>query len=354
MKRRLFTLFLCLYAASGLLSSLELKEGKIQLVLHEDFGRFSIAYRENPEAGNSIPLLLDQDPRTSLLEIFSDNKILRMGESPGFSFSLAKTAEGASFLWVSPGLQVKQSFGFLKSRESSVIDAVRVTLEITNTADADNTVGAKYIFDTYLGEKSGNHFQVQGMEKITSETAFKPDSAKFSILSSSPDTQGHDAVGFFVLLDGEGVTSVDEVVLANWKRLNESPWKYEVNPKRNFNLLPYSINDSAISLLYRERPLKTGETRKITTIFGNKSSGLYVLPAVPDKNLSNLLLQASRPDTSPGEDPNKGLRLDLLTVEDLIEKLNTRLSQETPPSREDIQVFQKILEELKKRKTQYE
>ena len=53
--------------------SLEINEGLVKLILHEGSGRFSISYMDSSGGNAYIPLLVDEDFRTSVLSIVIGN-----------------------------------------------------------------------------------------------------------------------------------------------------------------------------------------------------------------------------------------------------------------------------------------
>ncbi len=342
-------LFIAVLASVG---TLELQTGRIRLVLHENIGRFSLYYLNDVKTNTYIPLLLDQDPRTTVLTVLLNNKTIRMGETAGFTLTTEKTVDGGLFTWKSSSLEVYQNFSFIKSKESAFVDAVKITLTLKNTGDADASVGAKYLLDTYLGEASQNHFSSPSKARYLEETSLKPSLKDFYFFSADPTAS--TGIGLQVMLMGEGITPVSEVVFANWKRLNENPWKYQTNSSRNFNLLPYSINDSAAALYYDEEVLRKGDKREIVTIMGNRSSGFFEASAAASSNISNLLQQASAQKDGRTGDLLGALKSDLLTVEDLIRQINTRLGSAQPLTGDEVLILQRVLDELKQRKSRYE
>jgi hypothetical protein len=337
------------------LHGMEIKEGKIKLVLHDRIGRFSLYYLNDPAGNSYIPLFLDQDPRTSLLTVFYKGRTFRMGDSSGFVFSMEKISEtGGAFFWKSSEFEVSQSFNLIKSLESVEIDGIRVIIHIKNTGETEASVGAKFLIDTYLGEDSRTHFSTPGRNRYQTETSLRPSPRENYFVSAAGE---NDGVGFQAALTGNGVTPVDEVIFANWKRLNETYWRYTVNSSRNFNMLPYSINDSAACLFYPEEPLGSGETREITMVFGNISSGRYEgLPPseTVDSSLTSLLQYATQTGTRKASNNEASIKADLLTVQDLIRQLNSRLDSKQPVTNEELHILQRILDELTRRKSQYE
>ena len=89
-----------------------------------------------------------------------------------------------------------------------------------NLTDRDMSIGMRLILDSYLGEKSGMHFLTDLRPKISGETVLA-ESAKDSWLVSPSAENGK--VGLKVGL--KAGTSPDSVILANWSRINSSPWR---------------------------------------------------------------------------------------------------------------------------------
>ncbi|MCX7787055.1 MAG: hypothetical protein N2442_05105 [Spirochaetes bacterium] len=349
--RRRF-IVIALLCVAGMGSSLEISQGKIKLVIHEPFERF-ILYTRFLAGGSGrvewAPLMVDKDPRTSYVTLRVNDNIYRLGSIPGVRARIGKGPEGGIIHWVFPELEVKQTFSFLRSKESTESDALRIMLEVTNLKDVEISLGVRYTLDTYLGERSSIPFRTGGIPAITRETTFVPDGENWFILSEDPERN----IGMQILLRGEGVTPVERVVVANWRRLSDSPWEYPVNPTRSFTLLPYSINDSAIALYYPTLPLKSRETRRIVTVLGNKGSGAYLVDgsysagALIKPDLDALLHTSREGETSA--DFNAKLLAELSRVEEFIDRISKRVSDSTPVSKEELEVYRKVLEELTKR-----
>ncbi|MFW5789482.1 MAG: hypothetical protein ACOCW3_06060, partial [Spirochaetota bacterium] len=98
--------------------------------------------------------------------------------------------------------------------------------------------------------------------------------------------------GFQIMLSGEATTEPQAAVLANWKRLADSSWDYEVNETRDFNRLPYSINDSALLVLYPVEQLRSGDSYSVVAQMGDLSPQGYLSPqAAAETTGANPLLE---------------------------------------------------------------
>ncbi|TFG64552.1 MAG: hypothetical protein E4H36_02650 [Spirochaetales bacterium] len=349
--KRLCVLFLILLVP-GFLSSLEIKEGKIKLVLQEKNGRFSAYYLKDVKQNKYVPLLFDQDPRTTSLNILEGNKVYKMGEASGFQQTVEKTQEGARFVWKSAMLQVTEDFSFIRSQSSPLANGFSITVSVKNLSDQDIYIGIRYILDTYLGEDANIHFNTGTNKNITTEKSY----SAFSLPAFVVSTDGTaDGLGFMVMAKNGGVTQPDQLVIANWKRLNDSSWSFTANETRNFNLLPYSINDSALALYYNTARLGKGEQKQIKLAMGAYiSEGFSVSSSASESPIASMFQNAIINEPKDGNDIESAVKSDLLTISDLIEKINSGLLNPGSISEGDLNIIRQIIDELKKRKTRYD
>jgi hypothetical protein len=256
-------IFLSIFFICGQAYGLEVTNGNVKLVLHEDTGRFSLYYMVNPETKKYVSMLVDQDIRTSFLSLLIDNKVTRMGESSQFKEKLEKKETGATRTWTSDWLEVTENFKFTAS-DNKDTDGVKITLSIKNKGDVKTIVGARYLFDTYLGERNGAYFVTDKSTKTENEVAFdKENMIQYFITPQEPAGEPVK-VGLKMITKGTDVTTPDKLVFANWKRLSDSLWSYSPPAGRNFSVRPYSINDSAVALYYNPASLSKGETKDIS------------------------------------------------------------------------------------------
>ncbi len=317
--------------------SLELSKGQLKLILHEDIGRFSLYYQGTEESSEYVPLFLDKDPRTSVLSILQGNQVHRLGESSIFRMSAEKTSGGARFIWLSSALRIQQDFSFISTGVNSTVNGIRIVLSIKNISSSSLKTGARYLFDTYLGEKEKTHFQTDTADQINHEASFTASDGISYVESYSKQ----DGIRFRFLSSGNSVTAPEKIICANWKRLNESPWDYEVSSRRNFNMLPYSINDSAFSVLYSQRTLSAGESYEIASVCGNFTDlGVSSASAAEDKK--DTAEQDSAGRTERSAHINK-----ISTLNDLIDELNNEISSDAGVTEEELEIYKKILKEIK-------
>ena len=254
--------------------SLEVERGDLRLVLHEDTARHSIYLRTD---GEWVPLFVADDPRTSVLEVLEDNRVHRIGDSGDFRQTAEQTPEGARFIWTSPTLRIAQTFRFTQSLAAERFNALEMTISITNEGEEPSLVGARLIYDTYLGERTNVHFTTPGASVITRETRLTPGPVNRYIASV---TSAEAGFGFQISLENAVARPPQAAVVANWKRLTDSSWDYDVNGDRNFNRLPYSINDSAVMVVFPTEQLASGGRYSVGTYLGDLAPDGYLSPNV--------------------------------------------------------------------------
>ncbi len=338
--------------------ALELSQGPLKLVLAESTGRFLLYYIENPLKKQYVPLFFSDDPRTSVLTIIIDGKLYRLGDSSAFQISVEHQNDTAAFVFTSNTLTVTEEFALTRSTGASAADGVVVTVTMRNISKTAESVGARLLLDTTLGEHSSGHFHTPVEGAIQHETSIIPSTADSSVISES---SAESKIGLQVMLSGAEITQPDRVILANWKRLNESPWDFEVNRSRDFSLLPYSINDSAVALYYNPQSVPPGGSRRVVIALGNKSPGGYTgAPAAPPPESQVAAPAAgSQADASPVQPghnliDNSALENDYNKTVELLDRINSMLSQPpgslTPDQMDQIRQALKLLEA---RKSQY-
>lgn len=269
--KHLLRLALILCIVSGV-NALEVSQGEIRLTLDEPSSRFLMDLQRSDE--DPIPLLFSEDPRTSGLDIREGNRVYRMGDGGEFRQVTEQTDEGIFYVWTSSTLRVAQRFRFVRSADRNVINGVQIDISITNLGERSTSVGARLLLDTYLGERSNSHFTSSLNGQITGEAEVQPSDRETFIRSGEADS----ADGLQVMISGPGITTPDQVAVANWKRLSDSDWQYVVNSDRNFNRLPYSINDSAVLLTYADRELGQNDRYEIVVQMGGYAPGGYLPP----------------------------------------------------------------------------
>lgn len=356
MKRRIIPLVCILFILlPAVLSGLTLEQGRLRLVLHEKNGRFSLYYLQDIDKEEYVSLLFQRDPRTSSTGILLNNRVITLGSSNSFSQETTKTSQGAQFSWTSSQIEVRQSFQFVKSSPSSLADGIKIDTIVINKSEDIQSVGVHYLFDTYLGETQDAHFVTSDNEQLESETGFSLQPPTYWV---SPAAEGEgNFQGYISMLKGSGITLPDKVVFANWKRLSENLWNMQVQGNRNFNLLPYSINDSAVCQFYDPIKLAPGARRTVTAVVGAYTGRpLQVDTSATAQTGGDDFDQilSSTKSIDSGKSTQQLVREDLISVNDIISQINSLLSFPEDITDEKIEVIEKSLNNLREKQSQYQ
>ncbi len=337
-----FSLVLLAVLATGpAAQALEIDQGRLRLRLEEGIGRFSLSYLPDRPGAGYIPLLLADDPRTTVLTLVEGNRVHRMGETAAFAEKLERTREGAQFVWTGKTLEVTERFGFVASSGSVLADGVRIDIVVRNVGEAARSVGLRYLFDTWLGEGSGLHFWTPAAPRIDREYMLVPgDAEPFWVSSASKGGEGLQ-----VMVSGPGITKPDRVLFANWKRLNEASYGYETASTRNFNQLPYSINDSAVAQYYLPKDLQAGQTLTVTLVMGlYNAKGFSADLAARSTEVSRIVEKAAAATTAV-TDPTLALKSDLETIDKLIAEIDRQLAS-GQVAEADLPLMEKLIADL--------
>jgi hypothetical protein len=334
------------------LSALTIEQGRIRLVLHEDSGKFSLYYLENLKKDRYESLLFERDPRTSSLGLLVDNKIITLGPTSRFEQTVDRRVDGARFIWISDDLRVTETFRFVKSRPNGLVDGVEIGVQVRNDSRSLKNVGIHMLFDTYLGEDEKAHFETSDGEKLNGETSFSTGMPGYWVSPSDSDAYE----GLQGMLTGNGISRPVRVVFANWKRLNEELWNLEVRNDRNFNLPPYSINDSAVCHFYGPERIGSGKSVSVTTVLGaargsafssgdSRKSSDDESAESTDESIEKL--RSSISGSSAAEE--QSVEEKLIVVNDILSNIDALLSNPDELSEEKIEVLEEALSELQQR-----
>lgn len=344
-----FFAFLFLLAIPGTWA-LEIKEGKLKLVLHEGIGRFSMYLLTDPAQQGYTSLFVDQDPRTSGLALVVDNKIYKLGEGGEFQESVEKMPGGARFVWSSKRLTVVESFSFAPPADATLPNSLSISIAITNNTDRDVSVGVRFCLDTYLGEGSSSHFQTDRHKEINNELALTRENMVLYWLSLSSKPAG--TAGLQSLVSGDAVTVPDKVVFANWKRMSESSWGYDASPARNFSNLPYSINDSAVCQYYDPASLPKQAYRTIRLVLAATTVQAPNGVVESGANLESLRRQSEESNLQSSRS-QLSVQGDIRVINGLLLELERKRSAGRVFSDEEIKLMEEIMADIRNRLERY-
>ncbi|MDR2257960.1 MAG: hypothetical protein LBE14_02295 [Treponema sp.] len=343
MRGSAFFLGFLLIALVPNLGAADFSDGRIRLTLHEGSGRFTVSYMSDMSKETYEPFFVDQDPRTSFFSVMVNDKIYRMGESSAFRVRTEEASSGPCFVFESAFLMVREEFSFIKTAGSSLSNGIKVTVTLENRGPQQTDLGFRFLIDTNLGE--GIHGEppfLTDTRPIASETAVDGgDSDQWWI-------SRNDRLALMGSISAGVEEKPDIVHFANWKRLNDVPWKTGYSPGRNFNYLPYSIGDSAVCYYYEPRPVSRGEIRMFTILLAAEDkNGFASYFAGFQNDLSRFLKETVPLD---GEAPSADSRQsDLILLRDLINRIDSYAAGETAITEEELAAMELVISRIKAR-----
>lgn len=319
---------------------LEVREGRLKLTLQEGSGRFSLYYLVDIQKDRYEPLFVDVDPRTTFLSVLVDDRAQRLGESASYRTRVERTDGGAQIVFESSTLTVTQAFSFARSSGTALADLLKMDVSVTNKSDRELNVGLRFVLDTNLGEKKAAHFKTN-LRTIESETLLQPKTDADAWWTSE-----NDRLGLMGSVSAPQVRAPDAILFANWKRLNDAPWKPTIAKGRNFNLLPYSIDDSAVSYYFDPVAIPRGGQRVESILLGAANpNGFAGVGQSGDTSELSRLVQKSVEDAGSAE---LTLQTDLVTVRDLLERVDAILKSGTV-SDDELSTLEAVVARLKER-----
>ena len=322
-------LFFLFFIAALNLSASEISDGYLRLILNERTGRFSIYFLSDPVAMRYESLFNTSIPSASFLSVNVDGRIYRLGESRTFRTGYERVEGNPALVFESPSLKISEIFSPVKTANSSVVNGVRITINVENKGIQRSTVGLRLLIDTHLGEGRGKVPFITSSQVITNETLIQGMSGEKFWLS-----RGERVTLMGSILDPFNSSKPPDFVhIANWKRLNDVPWRLRYYEGRSFNNIPYSIGDSAVCYYYEPAVLEGGGSFTCTIFLTTEDKDWYnaaILPEpvreaqtetprvteAPTINIAALEASAAREAAESNENADTLLLLKLQTIID--------------------------------------
>ena len=253
------------------LSASEAVNGYIRLILNESSGRYSIYFLSNPNSSRYEPLFSGDDPATSYASVLINGKVYRLG-GKYFKSRIEKQGNGfPSFIFEGENITVTQVFTPIKSANSKFINGVMITYTIQNTGGEEAATGLRILIDTDLNEKLSNTF-LTGEQVVKNETLLEGHSGQRFWISRGKNTA---LMGSIINPVDRDAKTPDFIHFANWKRLNDAPWKIKYVKKRSFTNAPFSINDSAVCYYFDPQVLVPGSEFTYSIVLSTEDIDWY-------------------------------------------------------------------------------
>lgn len=314
MSRRLAILFLLALLSGSLTFAepFEITRGAIKLVLYPETGSFTV-YKLSDVGKNRYEALFDDRDAsaTSWFSVVSNGRVFKLTRKTGKPVVFTETATGAKFVYtLTDDFQVEQEFSLAQASQGGSDPFVVIDTRIENTSGKNGVFALKALLDTTLGESEGIHFYTDLRNRISAETKLRSGVDPDAWIVSRKGT-----LALTILLTGSGVTAPESVYLANWDRLNTLTWNPDFVEGRSFNTI-YSINDSAVLMIWPEKELRANEKLSVRMILGSSLGG--------SKNASREGLNAAGAQLRPrSEASTAGQSNREAAIKDLLDRISS-------------------------------
>ena len=262
---RLFFLSVFILLSSFAFSApLEIEKGNLKLVLYPNTGTFNLYQLSEIGKNRYEPLFEDRsNSSTSWFSVSIGGRIFKLEPKAGKPVVCVPNENGASFVYtLNDDFPVIQNFSFLADSSSGSPSAIKIETIIENTSGKLDSFALKSLIDTSLGEAEGIHFFTDLRNRISSETRLDPSVDRDSIIVSR-----NKKLSLMFDLYRNGAAKPSFVYASNWNRLNTLTWLPEFVEGRSFNTM-YTINDSALLLVWPDKELDPNETYTASMVFG--------------------------------------------------------------------------------------
>ncbi len=217
--------------------------GNIKINVRPKKGTFSIAAIN--ENGKAIPVLSTANEYTTTsFYLKAGKKILKLCDDSNVSSAAKKTANGVSILYtIDKTATVQIDFICFSSVEGENEDSVKIVATVTSLAKKKQDYALKLILDTVLGETDRHHFYTSENAPVKGEVLYHSMQDNKWIVSKNAKAN------LQIILDGEGITPVESVAIANYSTLDTKKWEADMTTFRSFDTV-LSYNNSAVGIYW--------------------------------------------------------------------------------------------------------
>ncbi|MCL2210541.1 MAG: hypothetical protein FWB95_01315, partial [Treponema sp.] len=272
-------------------------DGFFRLVLNEKKGSFSLYFLADPVSMRYESLFNSSDPSASYITVYFDSNVYKLGSSKHFKTRLTRIDGAPAIVYESSFLILTQIFTPIRTSSSNVANGVMITLTAENIGTQMSSVGLRMLIDTDLGEGRRQVPFITNTQIISSELLLEGNSEERFWVSRGKNTALMGSiVSPFAGEDNEN--GPDAVHIANWKRLNDTPWKLRYMEGRSFNYIPNSIRDSAVCYYFGPSMLDRGDLLSYKIYLTTEDIAWYNLTApLPVSTAS--ILERSKASAAP-------------------------------------------------------
>lgn len=265
MRKTCFKRIIMLFVAFAMIGAVTaetiiIEKEPLRLAVYDYSGGVCL-YIKSSETEEYVPLFSAANEASSSGFYLKYGKTSRkLTRSGGISVDVKETDSGAEVTYTLKGTaSVIIKYTLLAAVNKQVADCVRVDVSVENLGKLSDTFAIKSVFDTMLGEFSGNHFVTAMQGAYNTEHMFQSMVDAKWIRSSD----GIESIQF--LLNGGDVSTPQYVALANRDLLLSSSWVPVVTESRYFDSIRVTGN-SAVGIYWRDVQLKS-QTKSYFTFY---------------------------------------------------------------------------------------
>lgn len=270
LKKKLFLLFF-VFSVIINLSANEFIHGNIKLTVNERAGNFSLFYLTDPQKRLYEPLFYNREPRSSYILINFNGHIHRLDKYHFYRITTELKNEFPVVNYEAGTFNVQMEFSPVKTLNSQETNGIKLTITIFNKINRSVPAGLRLLLDTHLGEEKGNIPFFSNNLEITGETRIESASGETFWVSKGKE---FSLMGSIIPHDRDSKVP-DYLHFANWRRLNNAPWRLKFSSDRSFSSIPYSIRDSAVSYYYEPETLESGKSFSYSIYLTTEDTGWY-------------------------------------------------------------------------------
>ena len=274
-----------------------------------DHPRFSIETTggdPSTEKDNNLPLIYGRPkPWTSYTTIAIDNNMYGFGTQTlkragkkaiyGQVIESISTKDAMTATVKVGGVLAAQTLSLFRNPLTNVKDAVLIEYTLKNESAVTRNIGLRIMMDTMMGSNDAAPFRI-GEESIVSERSYKGDQI-MDFWQSFDSLSSPNVIAQGLLRHGPaGLTPPDELILMNWGSLADQPYNVRIEDGRSFIRDGEDEPDTALALLFNQKPLGPDAVRIFRTVMG--LGGISLEPG-------DLALGLTSPKTLAITDPNK-------------------------------------------------
>lgn len=298
--KKIFTvfaiLFAVLFAGKVYARVIDVANQYIRISVDDLTGRFmmeTVGGDPDSPLDNDKQLLYKKIPPTSMTTMSINGELIIFGSEQGSYKRRAEVQDNKIITeWSVRGINIVQEISIIKGPSTGREDCMRIVYKIVNNNRQTTAVGARILFDTFLGDTDGAPFRIPGIGDISREALFYR--ADIPDYWYSFDSFEHPTIRSQGILRGSGVTVPDRVIFASWDRLYDNLWDLNIDSSRELRQTGTSRFDSAVALLYEPLKLEKDDMMIISALYG-----LYGVSFFSSDQLTMSLSVPAEPNMPP-------------------------------------------------------